>query len=112
MRLLFQSFPNTLILLTDVFFIDLAAELPEHTKIDDYVIDLIEDYQLPYGSIYSLVLVELETLKIYIKIKLANRFIRLSKPPAETSIFFVEKLDRSLWLCLNYRRLNNLTMKN
>lgn len=39
------------------------------------IIDLKSNKQLLYRPIYSLGLVELETLKIYIKTNLANRFI-------------------------------------
>ena len=38
-------------------------------------IKLEEDKQPPFDLIYSLGLVELETLKTYIKINLANNFI-------------------------------------
>ncbi len=47
----------------DVFLPKLAAELSEHTGINDHAIDLVDDRQLPYGPIYSLGPVELETLK-------------------------------------------------
>ena len=67
--------------------------------------------QPPYGPIYSLGSVELETLKTYIETNLANGFIRLSKSPADTPILFVCKPDCSLRLCVNYRGLNNLTIK-
>ena len=59
----------------DVFFPDLASELPEHTGINDYAIKLVDGQQPPYGPIYSLRPVELETLKTYIEVNLANGFI-------------------------------------
>ena len=62
--------------------------------------------------IYSLGLVELETLKIYIETNLANRFNRLSKLSTSTSIFFDQKLNKFLHLCVNYSSLNNLTIKS
>ena len=55
---------------------------------------------------------ELETLKTYIETNLANGFIRPSKSPAGAPILFVRKSDGSLRLCVNYRGLNNLTIKN
>ena len=70
------------------------------------------DQQPSYGSIYSLGLIELETLKTYIDTNLANGFIRLSKSLVKASIFFDKKSDKSLWLCVNYRGLNKLTVKN
>lgn len=59
----------------DVFLPKLAAKLPEHTGINDHIIVLVVDWQPDYSSIYSLGLVELEILKIYIKNNLANSFI-------------------------------------
>ncbi len=96
----------------DVFSPKLAVELPEHTEINDHAIELVDDWQPPYGSIYSLGPVELEILKAYIKNNLASDFIRPSKSPAGAPILFDKKLDGSLKLCVDYRGLNNLTIKN
>ncbi len=46
----------------DIFSPKLAVELPEHTGINDHTIELVDDRQTPYGPIYSLGPVELETL--------------------------------------------------
>ena len=96
----------------DVFSPELASELPEHTGINDHAIELVDDRQPPYGPIYSLGPVELETLKTYIETNLKNGFIRPSKSPARAPILFDKKLDRSLRFCVDYRGLNNLTIKN
>ncbi len=96
----------------DVFSPKLAAELSKHTRINDYAIELVDDWQSPYSPIYSLRPVELETWKAYIENNLANNFIRPSKSPARASILFDKKLDGSLRLCVDYRGLNNLTIKN
>ena len=55
---------------------------------------------------------ELETLKTYVKANLANSFIKPSKSPVGAPILFVRKKDSSLRLCVDYRGLNNLTIKN
>ena len=60
----------------NVFSPELALKLLEHTRISDNAIKLVDDQQSPYGPIYSLGQVELETLKTYIKTNLANGFIR------------------------------------
>ena len=96
----------------DVFSPDLASKLSEHTGINDHAIELVDGQQPPYGPIYSLGPVELETLKAYIETNLANGFIRPSKSPAGAPILFDRKSDGSLRLCVNYRGLNNLTIKN
>ncbi len=87
-------------------------ELPENTDINKYAIELIEGKQPPYGPIYALSPVELETLKAYIKTHLKTGFIRPFKSPADAPILFDEKPDNSLHLCMDYRGLNNLTIKN
>ena len=97
---------------TDVFSPDSAAELPKHIGINHHPIDLINDTQPPYDPIYNLEPGELETLKTYIETNLANGFIRPSKLPAKAPILFIRKKDGSLRLCVDYRGLNNLTIKN
>ena len=97
---------------SDVFSEEKALILLEATKMNQHAIELQKGQQLSYGPIYSLGPVELETLKIYIETNLANGFIRPSKLPAGASILFVEKPDGSFYLCVDYRGLNNLTIKN
>ena len=97
---------------SDVFSAENAAELPENTGMNEHAIELEEGKQPPFGPIYSLGPVELETLKTYIKTNLANNFIRLSKSPAGVPILFDWKPDESLRLCVDYRGLNNITIKN
>ena len=96
----------------DVFSPDLAAKLSEHTGINDYAIELVDGQQPPYGPIYSLGPVELGTLKAYIKTNPANGFIKPSTFPADAPILFDRKSDGLLRLCVDYRGLNNLTIKN
>ena len=57
------------------FLKKLAKILFERIGINKHAIKLVDDKQPLYGPIYSLGLVELETLKIYIKTNLANSFI-------------------------------------
>ena len=96
----------------DIFLQRLVTKLPKLTSINNHTIKLVDDWQLLYDPIDSLDLEELKTLKDYIQNNLANRFIRLSKPPAKAPIFFDKKSDRSLKLCVNYCDFNNLTIKN
>ena len=87
-------------------------ELLENTGINEYVIELVEGKQSPYSPIYSLGPVELKMLKAYIKTHLKTGFIWPSKSPADAPIFSDKKPNRSLRLCIDYRGLNNLTIKN
>ena len=64
--------------------------------------ELKEGKQLLFEPIYSLELVELETLKIYIKTNLANSLIRPFKSLIKASILFDRKPDRNLYFCVDY----------
>ncbi len=66
----------------------------------------------PFGPIYSLSRVELETLKTWLEDNLSKGFIRSSSSPAGTPILFVKKSDGSLRLCVDYRGLNEGTIRN
>lgn len=96
----------------DIFFKKTIVELPKYTKINDYPIDLEEGKQPLYGPIYNLRLIELKTLKTYIKNNLKNRFIRLLKFLTGTPILYIKKTNSFLFLCIDYQGLNNLTIKN
>lgn len=96
----------------DVFSLNLTAELLKYTGIKDLTIKLIDGKQSPYRPIYSLGMVELETLKTYIKINLANGFIRLFKSLIDIPILFIWIPDSIFCLCINYWALNNLNIKN
>ena len=94
-----------------VFSAENIIKLPKNIRINDYTINLEENKQLPFGSIYSLGLIEFETLKTYIKTNLANSFIQSFKSPAKALILFDKKSDKSICLCVNYWGLNNLIIK-
>ena len=57
---------------SNLFSAENIVELLENNKINDHAIKLEEDKQLSFGLIYSLGPIKLKTLKIYIKINLAN----------------------------------------
>lgn len=71
-------------------------ELSENPSINEYAIELENRKQLLYKLIYTLSLVELKTLKVYIKIYLKPEFIWLFKSLAGASILFNKKLNDSL----------------
>ena len=94
------------------FSLNSAVELSEHLGINNHFINLLDNKQPLYGPIYSLGPIELQMLKIYIEANLASSFIRLSKSFISAPILFVRKKNSSFCLCVNYRGLNNLTIKN
>ena len=55
---------------------------------------------------------ELQYLKEYIDRMLERGWIHPSKSPFGSPILFVKKPDGSLRLCVDYRRLNTMTVKN
>ena len=87
---------------SNIFSLEYVAELPENTGINEHTIELKEGKQPLFRSIYSLELVELETLKTYIKTNLANNFIQPSKSPARTPILFNRKPNKNFCLCVDY----------
>ena len=56
--------------------------------------------------------VELKELNIQLQ-ELQNKgFIRPSTSPWGAPVLFVKKKDESLWLCVDYRKLNRVIVKN
>ena len=79
---------------------------------NDYVINFIDEIELSHNFIYSLFENELKVLKIYIDKHFVNNFIKYSQSLIETFILFVQKKNNFFKLCVNYRDLNNFTIKN
>ncbi len=95
----------------DVFEKKNADTLPQHRPYD-CGIELQEGAQPPFGPIYGLSQNELAALRDYLDENLAKNFIRHSKSPAGAPILFVKKKDGSLRMCVDYRGLNKVTIKN
>jgi hypothetical protein len=62
--------------------------------------------------IYSLSERELETLKKYIDENLIKGYIKSSKSPARFTVLFVLKKNGKLRIYINYRKLNDIIIKN
>ena len=71
-------------------------------RIYNYAIKLIDNWQLVYSSIYNIGLIELETLKTYIKNNLVNGFIRPFTSLIKTFIFFDMKPNKNFKLGMDY----------
>ena len=82
------EFPTEYSNYNNVFSAVNVGKLPENTGINKHTIELEEGKQPPFKLIYSLDLVEFETLKTYIKGKLANGFIWPFKSPARAFNLF------------------------
>lgn len=83
----------------DVFFKKSAIILFNFLDINKYIIDMKPSKQPFNRPIYSLDIIELEILRIYIKTNLANRFIRPFKSLAKTFIFlFGSPMEVSVYI--------------
>lgn len=76
----------------DIFSSDLVVEHLEHTKINNYAIQLIDCMQLSYDPIYSLEPVKLKIFKTYIETNLVNGFIEPFNCLTDTPILFFGNL--------------------
>ena len=95
----------------DVFSKAKASELPPHR---DYnlKINLEEGTSPPLGTLYSLSLVELSTLRTFIDDNLNTGFIRPTASSHAAPVLFIKKKDGSLCLCVDFRGLNKITKKD
>jgi transposase InsO family protein len=85
--------------------------LPPHQPWD-HEIKLKGTEQPKKFKIYPLRQDQLDSLRSYIDEFTAKGFIRESKSPAGYPIFYVPKPDGGLRLCVDYRHLNEITVKN
>jgi len=81
-------------------------------KIWDHAIDLKETFKPQKGRIYLLSKNEREEVQNFINDQLRKGYIRPSKSPQTSSVFFVGKKNRSKRIVIDYRNLNNQTVKN
>jgi RNase H-like domain found in reverse transcriptase/Reverse transcriptase (RNA-dependent DNA polymerase)/Integrase zinc binding domain/Chromo (CHRromatin Organisation MOdifier) domain/Retroviral aspartyl protease len=95
----------------DVFSKGMAETLPEH-RTYDCTIDLEPGSQPPFGPIYALTEPEAAALIAYLQEMLASGFINHSRSPAGAPVLFVKKKDGTFRICIDYRGLNNVTIKN
>ncbi|KAE8269715.1 hypothetical protein A4X09_0g2624 [Tilletia walkeri] len=88
-----------------------AEQLPPHIPYD-ITLPLKSDSTPPRGPLYTLSPKELKTLREWLDEQVKLSFIRHSSSPALSPILFVKKRDESLRLCVDYRGLNAISIKN
>ncbi|KAA0032783.1 putative Retrotransposon protein [Cucumis melo var. makuwa] len=85
--------------------------LPPRREIE-FVIEL-EPGTVPISrALYRIAPVELKELKVQLQELLDKGFIRLSVLPWDAPALFVKKKDGSMRLCIDYRELNKVIVKN
>ena len=94
----------------DVFPNELSR-LPPHRDVD-FVIELHPGTSPISMTPHRMALVELQELKVHIHDLLDMGFIRPSTSPWGALVQFVKKKDKTLRLCIDYRQLNRIMIKN
>jgi len=97
--------------LWEVFSKAKADELPPHRPYDHKII-LEPGREPPFGPLYSMSRDELEVLRQWLTENLNKGFIRASSSPCASPVMFVKKPDGGLRFCVDYRKLNAITIKN
>jgi hypothetical protein len=95
----------------DVFPDELPAGLPPSREVD-HKIELVPGAVPPSRPTFRLSASELVELKKQLDELLAAGFIQHSKSPYGAPILFVKKKDGTMRMCVDYRALNNVTIKN
>ena len=94
-----------------VFSKDKALSLPPHRPYD-CAIDLLPGAPHPKARLYNISLPEKEAMRNYIAESLLSGIIRPSSSPLGAGFFFVAKKDGGRRPCIDYRGLNDITVKN
>jgi len=92
-------------------FPDEVPGLPPSREVE-FSIDLVPGTGPMSMASYRMVPAELVELKSQIEELLGKQFIRPSTSPWGAPVLLVKKNDESLRLCVDYRQLNKMTIKN
>ncbi|KAJ0537730.1 putative nucleotidyltransferase, Ribonuclease H [Helianthus annuus] len=95
---------------SDVFPEELPGIPPEREV--EFTIDLIPGAEPISKAPYRMAPLELKELKEQLQELLELGFIRPSVSPWGTPVLFVKKKDGSMRLCIDYRELNKITIRN
>src|SRR5207237_4644834 len=94
----------------DVFPEELPGMPPDRDI--EFIIELVPGTATIYKRPYKMDANQLAELKEQIQELLDKGFIHPSSSPLGASVIFVPKKDGTQWLCVDYRALNDVTIKN
>jgi hypothetical protein len=94
----------------DIFLDDLPGMPPDQDV--EFTIELQPSTTPISRRPYKMTLKEMAELKVQLNELMEKGFIRLSSSPWGCLVLFVKKKDQSLRLCVDYRPLNAVTIKN
>ena len=104
------SLPRVVYEYDDVFSNELPR-IPPHRDVD-FVIELHPGTSPISMTPHRMTSVELQELKVQLQKLLDKGFIRPSTSPWGAPVLFANKKDKTLRLCIDYRQLNRVTIKN
>ena len=103
-------FPRVVREYVDVFPEELPG-LPPHREVE-FTIDIVQGTAPIALPMYRMAPAELAEMEVQIADLLRLGFIRRSKSPWAAPALFAKKKDGTLRLCIDYRKLNAVTVKN
>ena len=95
----------------DVFPKDLPSGLPPKRDVD-HRIELVPGSEPPTKAPYRMSPAQLDELKKQLNELIDHQFIQPSKSPFGAPVLFVKKKDGTTRMCIDYRALNKITIKN
>ena len=95
---------------SDVFSEEIPG-LPLKRELD-FTIEMVLGVVPNSKSPYRMNILELNELKSQLKELIDKKYIRPSVSPRGAPVIFVKKKDGTLRLCIDYRQLNKMTIKN
>jgi hypothetical protein len=110
-RIMQEAAEQVLSTYSDVFPDKLPSALPPSRGVEHYI-ELIPGATPTFRRAYRLSIAETKELKVQLDELEKQGFIQRSKSPYGAPVMFVKKKDGTLRLVVDYRMLNNVTIKN
>lgn len=108
---LFTHLPSEYQSYADVFSVFESDKMPLHRSYD-HAINLKSGTRPDHGPLYGMSRDELLVLRKYLEDNLRKGFIRASTSSTPSLVLFARKPGGGLWVCVDYRKLNAITIKD